>query len=63
MSYLFLCHRNLTTLEGITFPEDLIELDISENQLTSLQRCPPNLKILKCSLNKLFIHLISFIYC
>ena len=59
MSKLNLSHQHLTTLEGIDFPEDLIELNIGYNQLTSLQYCPPNLKILYCSNN----HLTSLQYC
>ena len=53
MSYLDLHNKNLTTLEGIEFPDDLIVLDISHNKLTSLQYCPPNLKILYCWNNQL----------
>ena len=53
MSKLNLHNRNLTTLERIKFPDDLIELDIANNQLTSLQGCPPNLQILYCSYNQL----------
>ena len=48
MSELYLCDHYLTTLEGIDFPDDLIELYIGDNLLTSLQYCPLNVKRLSC---------------
>ena len=46
-------NRELTTLQGIDFPNDLLELNCSNNLLTSLEHCPKNLQILYCNENQL----------
>ena len=48
-----LSKRGLTTLQGIYFPDNVTELIIHGNLLTSLEHCPQNIKILYCSNNQL----------
>ena len=45
--------KNLTTLEGINFPDGITELDCSNNSLTSLQYCPNSVIHLICNNNPL----------
>ena len=45
--------RNLTSLIGVTFPENVHILDCNNNQLTSLEGCPPSVQILDCYTNQL----------
>lgn len=46
-------NSNLTTLVGITFPDNLRFLDCSNNNLTDLKGCPETLEILYCWQNQL----------
>ena len=41
-------NKNLTTLEGIEFPDGITELNCSYNSLTSLQYCPKSVTHLYC---------------
>lgn len=46
-------NRNLTTLEGIEFPENITELYCQYNQLTSIKGCPKTVTCLLCNDNLL----------
>lgn len=46
-------NRNLTSLTGINFTNNVTYLDCSDNQLTSLEGCPSTVKFLSCSHNQL----------
>ena len=48
-----LSHKNLTTLEGYTFPDGLTKLNVSFNELTSLPPLPLTLTVLSCTYNQL----------
>lgn len=52
-------NRNLTSLKGIEYPEDITELDCSHNPLTSLKYCPKNISTLICD----HIQITSLKYC
>ena len=45
--------RNLTSLVGIKFPENVQILFCDQNQLTSLEGCPPSVQTLYCDSNQL----------
>ena len=46
-------YRNLTSLDGVIFPENVQRLYCHNNQLTSLEGCPPSVLFLDCSNNQL----------
>ena len=48
-----ICGKNLTTLEGIEFPDGITELNCSQNSLTSLEHCPNSVTSLYCGNNSL----------
>ena len=52
-------NQGLTTFQGIYFPDNITELDCSNNHLTSLQYCPERLQVLICGDN----YLTSLQYC
>lgn len=41
-------YQNITSLENINFPSDILELDCSQNPLTSLKGCPSQINVLIC---------------
>ena len=53
MSTFYISNKGLTTLKGVSFPENITILCCYGNQLTSLEHCPASVTVLYCRNNQL----------